>query len=110
MIGKTIDHYLILEKLGNSETTTVYKAQDLRLDRVVVLKAIDVPENDSDALAAFQKEARAGVSLSHPNIASIFDIIDQPALKRVAVVVTNGTLIRTWRFTRSRLTERDLND
>lgn len=78
MIGKTIDHYLILEKLGNSETTTVYKAQDLRLDRVVVLKAIDVPENDSDALAAFQKEARAGVSLSHPNIASIFDIIDQP--------------------------------
>ncbi len=76
MIGKTIDHYLVLEKLGNSDTSMVYKAQDLKLDRVVMLKAIEVPPNDSDALTSFQKETRAGVSLNHPNIASIFDVID----------------------------------
>lgn len=76
MIGKTIDHYLVLEKLGSDEATMVYKAQDLKLDRVVLLKAIEVPANDADALTSFQKETRAGVSLSHPNISSIFDVID----------------------------------
>jgi len=76
MIGKTIDHYLILEKLGAAETSMVFKAQDLKLDRVVLLKAIEVPENDADALTSFQKETRAGVSLNHPNISSIFDVID----------------------------------
>ncbi len=76
MIGKRIDNYLILEKLGEAETSTVYKAQDLRLDRVVVLKAIEVPENDADALTSFQKETRAGVTLNHPNISSIFDVIE----------------------------------
>ena len=76
MIGKTIDHYLVLEKLGGSEFSMVYKAQDLKLDRIVALKAIDIPENDADALTSFQKETRAGVSLNHPNIASIFDVID----------------------------------
>ena len=76
MIGTTIDHYLVLEKLGTSETSMVFKAQDLKLDRIVLLKAIEVPENDADALTSFQKETRAGVSLSHPNIASIFDVIE----------------------------------
>jgi serine/threonine-protein kinase len=76
MIGNKIEQYLVLEKLGAAETSTVYKAQDLKLDRVVLLKAIEVAENDTDALASFQKEARAGISLSHPNISSIFDVID----------------------------------
>ena len=76
MIGTTIDHYLVLEKLGASETSMVFKAQDLKLDRIVLLKGIEVPENDADALTSFQKETRAGVSLSHPNIASIFDVIE----------------------------------
>jgi TolB-like protein/Flp pilus assembly protein TadD len=76
MIGKKIEHYLVLEKLGAGETSMVFKAQDLKLDRVVLLKAIEVPANDVDALTSFQKEARAGVTLSHPNISSIFDVID----------------------------------
>lgn len=76
MIGKKIDHYLVLEKLGSSEVSQVFKAQDLKLDRVVMLKAIEIPANDADALTSFQKETRAGLSLSHPNIASIFDVID----------------------------------
>lgn len=94
MIGKTIDHYLILEKLGTSDSTVVYKAQDLKLDRIVVLKAIDVPENDSDALASFQKETRAGVSLSHPNIASIFDVIDDPSGRFVIYEYQPGGTLR----------------
>jgi len=107
MIGKTIDHYLILEKLGAADSSTVYKAQDLKLDRVVVLKAIEVPENDTDALTSFQKEARAGVSLSHPNISSIFDVVEdsigryliyeyQPGgslRERMQRAVTSGELI-----------------
>lgn len=76
MIGKQIEQYLVLERLGAGETNMVYKAQDLKLDRVVLLKAIEVPANDVDALTSFQKEARAGVTLSHPNISSIFDVID----------------------------------
>lgn len=76
MIGKTINHYLVLEKMGTAETSMVYKAQDLKLDRIVVLKAIEVPENDADALTSFQKETRAGVKLSHPNISSIFDVVE----------------------------------
>lgn len=76
MIGKKIEHYLVLEKLGTGEANMVFKAQDLKLDRVVMLKAIEVPANDVDALTSFQKEARAGVTLSHPNISSIFDVID----------------------------------
>ncbi|HEU0120816.1 MAG TPA: protein kinase [Bryobacteraceae bacterium] len=79
MIGKTIDHYLILEKLGSGDTNTVWKAQDLRLDRMVVLKAIEVPDHDADALTSFQKETRAGVSLNHPNISSIFDVVEDAA-------------------------------
>ncbi|MFN0100693.1 MAG: protein kinase domain-containing protein [Bryobacteraceae bacterium] len=76
MIGRTIEQYLVLEKLATAETSTVYKAKDLKLDRIVLLKAIDIPENDADALTSFIKETRAGVSLSHPNISSIFDVID----------------------------------
>ncbi len=77
MIGKTIDHYYILEEIGTAGLGVIYKARDLKLDRLVMLKGIEVPNNDTDALASFQKEARAGVSLNHPNISSIFDVIDQ---------------------------------
>ncbi len=77
MIGKTIEHYYVLEQISTSDLSVVYKARDLKLDRLVMLKAIDVPPNDADALASFQKEAKAGVSLNHPNISSIFDVIDQ---------------------------------
>ena len=77
MIGKTIDHYYIIEEIGTAGLGVIYKARDLKLDRLVMLKGIEVPNNDADALASFQKEARAGVSLNHPNISSIFDVIDE---------------------------------
>jgi len=77
MIGKTIDHYYIIEEIGTAGLGMIYKARDLKLDRLVMLKAIEVSNNDADALASFQKEARAGVALNHPNISSIFDVIDE---------------------------------
>lgn len=77
MIGKTIAHYYILEEIGNGGLGILYKSRDLKLDRLVMLKAIEVPDNDADAFASFQKEARAGVSLNHPNISSLLDVIDE---------------------------------
>jgi serine/threonine protein kinase/Tfp pilus assembly protein PilF len=77
MTGQTIAHYYILEQIGAAGQSVVYKARDLKLDRLVMLKAIEIPGNDADAFASFQKEARAGISLNHPNISSLLDVIDE---------------------------------
>lgn len=94
MVGRTVGHYRIVERIGQGGVGQVYRAEDLRLDRNVAVKMLSQPSPKPDQVARFEREAKAAAALDHPNILAIHEFGHDGAMPYVVMELLDGCNLR----------------